>query len=310
MHSLNLYDNRVIDKPLISFVIPTYKRNSFLEKAIDSIIAQKPCITFDILVISNNPDDNMQELIDKYRDFNIAFFKNVENYGQVGNINQGILLSKGEYVSFLHDDDFLLPNYLSEISKSILNNKANWSCIIPSQLNLYDYYKSNARINFFKVLCFYRLFYRKRTKKIKPYHCLYSFRDIYNPPTCGTIFRKKDLLDFGLFKDVHGAAWDYYNFRLFNSSFKICLIHSYLGVRRMYTGMSNKESIKLEFKLDELEMINDNKKNLFLKLFGKHMVERKGFLNVFGRLIKSIYFYLANLDGYKNVSKKQFQEFI
>ena len=78
----------------------------------------------------------------------------------------------------------------------------------------------------------------------------------------------------------------------------------------MYTGMSNKESIKLEFKLDELEMINDNKKNLFLKLFGKHMVERKGFLNVFGRLIKSIYFYLANLDGYKNVSKKQFQEFI
>ena len=297
-------------EPEISFVIPTFKRSKYLCAAIDSIVNQRAhCnVKFEIVVVNNDPEDNMDVFIEKYKDENISFYSNASNYGQVGNINQGIALSKGKFVAFLHDDDLLLPEYLDTISKYIQQGK--YDCIIPSQYLILEQYRKDIKHKMLNLIFCFRYLYRGKFTEIKYKDCINSFRDVYNPPTCGTVFFKKSIEEYGLFRDVNGAAWDFYNFREFNRNYSVILLHSFLGVRRMYTGMSNKTSIIQEFHKDEQELIKENKQFLFVKVFGNAMAyERKGILYLVGRFFAGLYFYLHNLDAMRFIPKKYYMKY-
>ena len=122
--------------PVLSIIIPTYKRSKYVVDAINSAINQynKSRVSYEILVINNDPNADMSLLINQF-DYcdKISFYLNEENYGQVGNINQGIILAKGKFVSILHDDDILLPEYLDAISEYLLHPL--YDClIIPNYL--------------------------------------------------------------------------------------------------------------------------------------------------------------------------------
>lgn len=57
-----------IPNPDLSILIPTYGRAKYLEKAIESALAQKPTrCKVEIIIVSNDPDDAMTDLIDKYK---------------------------------------------------------------------------------------------------------------------------------------------------------------------------------------------------------------------------------------------------
>ena len=135
----------------LSIVIPTFRNKQLLFSAIDSVIAleQYEGISYELLVVNNNPDDDMKELVDKYKKVSIpvSFYKNVENYGQVGNINQGVFLSRGKYVAFLHDDDLLLPNYLNEIGPFIISEQ-EYDCIVASFYMMAENYSADFKHRF------------------------------------------------------------------------------------------------------------------------------------------------------------------
>lgn len=306
MKSILLYSNKKQDNNIdISIIIPTYKRTNYLYDALDSIFSQDSAgICYEVIVVNNNPEDKMSEIIEKYKDFPVSFYSNVENYGQVGNNNQGISKSKGRFVAFLHDDDMLMPNYFAEIKKYM--QEAQISCLVTSQYDMYERYKSDYKRNIVRALFCFRHLYRKELKEIKYNDCLFAFRDIYNPPTCGTLFLKKDLLSFGGFQDKKGAAWDYYNFREFNKKYRVFLLHKPLGIRRMFTGMSNNQKITKEFYDDEKDLVCENQDNWFIRIFGSAYLEKKGLKYILARLFRAIYLYANNLDGTINISKKDF----
>lgn len=305
---LNKYENlnnRNID---ISIIIPTYKRTKYLYSALDSIFCQD-CedLSFEVIVVNNNPEDMMEELIEKYSGYPVSFYTNKENYGQVGNNNQGISKSRGNYVAFLHDDDMLMPNYFKEIKKYI--NDKRISCLITSQYDMYTNYKVDYKRGIVRSVFFFRNVYRKDVREIRYKDCLLAFRDVYNPPTCGTLFLKKDLLEFGGFQDKKGAAWDYYNFREFNKKYRVFLLHKYLGIRRMFTGMSNNPKIVEDFFSDEIDLVSENQDIWFIRFFGKPYLTRNGWKYVIAKILRAIYLYLTNLDGTKNISKKDFEKY-
>lgn len=102
-----------------SVVVPTYKRLSTLKTTIESILAQKTDVQYDIIVVEDNPelDTEIGHYLLSLNDSRIKYYKNEKNLGLVGNFNRVLSLGDGDIVAIIHDDDFLLPDYISEMDR-------------------------------------------------------------------------------------------------------------------------------------------------------------------------------------------------
>lgn len=106
-------------KPLISVIIPTYARNDTLKNAIDSILRQTyPNI--EIIVVDDNPSDSKyrrmtEQIVKEYQgNKQFSYIQNKTNLGGAEARNEGIKVSKGEYIAFLDDDDEYFPKKLEK----------------------------------------------------------------------------------------------------------------------------------------------------------------------------------------------------
>lgn len=108
-----------MNQPLVSVVVPTYKRPTYLERAIASVLTQSYG-NWELIVV----DDN--DKISSYRQetelfmepylarANIKYIKHERNKGGSAARNTGIEQAVGEYVAFLDDDDEWLPDKLTK----------------------------------------------------------------------------------------------------------------------------------------------------------------------------------------------------
>ena len=109
----------VLKEVKFTIAIPTYKRTSLLNEAIDSCLKQKTNIPFNILIVDNDPQRNCEteKLICTYTNKNISYYKNTQNIGIVGNWNKLFELAQTDFVVMLHDDDKLEEDYIEKIDK-------------------------------------------------------------------------------------------------------------------------------------------------------------------------------------------------
>lgn len=112
---------------LVSIIIPTYKGALSLSRAIDSVLNQTYSNLEIIIVDDNNTDTEERKktelLIGQYSDSRINYIKHKQNSNGAVARNTGIKSSKGNYITFLDDDDFMLPNRIEIMLKYILENK-------------------------------------------------------------------------------------------------------------------------------------------------------------------------------------------
>ena len=112
---------KIIKNPLVSIILPTYKRVKKLKRAIDSVVAQT-YINWELIIIDNNSNDGTKELIYSYNDSKIKliFIRNMGNIAKSRNL--GIKKSKGKYLALLDSDDIWNSEKL-QICIKALNNK-------------------------------------------------------------------------------------------------------------------------------------------------------------------------------------------
>lgn len=130
IHSIPVFENRPFTAR-ITLAIPTFKRVSTLRYAIMSALSQDYS-DYEIIVVDNNPErnDDTELFMRQYKDVpNLSYYKNSENIGLFGNWNRCYELSRGEWVSLLHDDDYYFPCYLSTMIK--------WLDAFPNVQGLY-----------------------------------------------------------------------------------------------------------------------------------------------------------------------------
>ena len=99
--------------PLISVIIPAYNREQFVNKAIDSILAQT-FKNWELLVVDDGSMDETASIVDDYcsRHPN-SHYHYQPNQGVSVARNTGIEKATGQYVCFLDSDDTYDPEFLA-----------------------------------------------------------------------------------------------------------------------------------------------------------------------------------------------------
>ena len=91
--------------PLVSIIMPTHNRSAFLLESLESILSQSYS-NWELIIVADACTDNTNELIEPFlKDDRICFIETELNIGGAGARNMGLNMAKGEYISFLDDDD-------------------------------------------------------------------------------------------------------------------------------------------------------------------------------------------------------------
>jgi len=238
--------------PLVSIVIPTFNRISYLEIAIESIFKQS-YKNIQLIVVDDASTDNTTNLLqDKYRS-RLKLIKNNINLGQVKSLNKAWPKCKGKYVGYLSSDDYLHSSAIAKLVK-ILESHAHVICAYPDN-ELVD-----ATGKIIKKNVCRKFFYKS------------SFLSLECPIGVGALFRKSIL------KKTNG--WNERNMLLPDLDFwlsisqygKFFFVKEVLAAYRFHknSGIYNKHSL---FILNQIpEMIN---KHFSVNKLAKKFFENK-----------------------------------
>jgi len=108
-------------KPFITVIIPTYKRNIFLERAVKSVLDQT-YKNLEIIIIDDDPNSEIFNQISLLKNSSIHYVKNTKNIGASGSRNNGVKYSNGDFLAFLDDDDEWLPQKLEKQISMIMQS--------------------------------------------------------------------------------------------------------------------------------------------------------------------------------------------
>jgi len=108
-------------KSKISVIIPTHNRPELLKRAVQSVLNQS-FQDFEIIVVDDGLEKRANKIIEKINDKRVFYFQNKQNLGASASRNIGIKKSKGEFITFLDDDDEFYPNKLEKQYKVIQDN--------------------------------------------------------------------------------------------------------------------------------------------------------------------------------------------
>lgn len=240
---------------MITVIITTYKGSNFLSRAIDSVLAQKDT-NFEIIVVDDNQPGTedrkkTEEVMKQYASNRaVKYIKHPKNMNGSVARNTGIKQARGEYISFLDDDDFYMPDRLKKC-RSVLN-KENVDIVYTDTLVM----SGSVPVSY-----------------VRAYKSGNLFNDLLtNDALFGTgsnLFLKKSLIEeFGNFNEKLRRHQDYeFLLRMFNNGaiampISECLVVKATNGNSNWPNYNTLKEIKDELYIEFKEKINSLPKDL------------------------------------------------
>lgn len=236
----------ITEGPTISIIMPTYKRGEMITTAIDSILKQT-YQNYEIVIVDDCSPDNTKEIISEHYGNceKIKYICNTQNSGAGVSRKNGYLKSKGEFLVFMDDDDYLIDNRFFEKAIQIFQEhddeisfvSAN-SFIKYERENEYDFQPLNI------------------SKKVDNIEYLKKFQKEYMKPnsTFTTVFKKDYIAQIDKVTMLNDSSI-YMRALLTKPAF---LLDDIVGVYRVH-DKNITFSLKLPFLIENLQ----EKKNIY-----------------------------------------------
>ena len=183
--------------PLISVIVPTYRRILPLKQALLSVCEQRYPY-WEVILVDDNADAEWNQRVAQTADdirralpphASLHLIVNTHNLGSAQSRNVGIRASRGEYITFLDDDDRYLPDKLGTQLNCFQSGKADYSLVDLELFNDNDLkigYKSHPYI--VEV---------SDPKLLMRYHLMHHLTG-----TSAMMFRKSYLMQIGCFDGI------------------------------------------------------------------------------------------------------------
>lgn len=106
----------------ISFVVPCYNSEDYMERCIDSLLIGKDSV--EIIIVNDGSKDNTIKIAKKYEKKYPKIIKVIdkENGGHGSGVNAGLKVATGEYFKVVDSDDWLDGSSLKQLLKAIDKN--------------------------------------------------------------------------------------------------------------------------------------------------------------------------------------------
>lgn len=124
--------------PLITIITNTKNRAGLISRCIESI--QKQTYQNYEHIIADGGSDNTEDIVKSYNDSKIKYIR-VPEGGPVVQTSEAFKLSKGEFITFLDDDDEYLPEKLEKQLELILSLSEEYGFIYGAM----TYYDNNTK---------------------------------------------------------------------------------------------------------------------------------------------------------------------
>ena len=98
--------------PQVSIIMAAYNHAQYIDKAIDSALAQT-WQDFELIVVDDGSTDATGQVVSQFGSPVRYIYQ--QNHGQGGARNRGIASARGEFICFLDDDDLWEPEYLATV---------------------------------------------------------------------------------------------------------------------------------------------------------------------------------------------------
>tara|TARA_B100000902_G_scaffold397891_1_gene462987 strand:- start:1356 stop:2264 length:909 start_codon:yes stop_codon:yes gene_type:complete len=233
-------------KPLVSIIINCHNAGDFILKSIKSVLNQN-YKNWELIIFDNNSKDKTSSIVKKFlKNKKIKYYKSNLFLNLYHARNLALKKSKGEFVSFLDADDWLVKDKLKKQIKFLFKNK-NIN-IIYSNLYLF-----NQRNNEKKIFSKEMLYNGKITQQLL---------DDFKMPILTTLIRKKIFKKYK-FDANYNIIGDFDLFIRVSLEEKILSMQEPLAFYRLHS--SNMSSRRLDLNISELE--NWIKKNKIKKKF-------------------------------------------
>ena len=112
----------MIDKGLVSIVMPSYNTSDYIGGSIESVLEQTYPY-WELIIVDDCSTDNTDEVVEKYlSDSRIRYLKNEKNSGAAVSRNYALREAKGKWIAFLDSDDLWSPEKLEKQLSFMIEN--------------------------------------------------------------------------------------------------------------------------------------------------------------------------------------------
>ena len=100
--------------PLVSIVLPTYKRPKLLAQAVASVLAQSH-ENWELIVVDDHSPDDTPQVMAAFDDPRIRYVRNDPNLKLPRTLNRGFALARGELLTWTSDDNLFEPHAIERM---------------------------------------------------------------------------------------------------------------------------------------------------------------------------------------------------
>ncbi|NWJ96742.1 MAG: glycosyltransferase family 2 protein [Chloroflexi bacterium] len=176
-------------RPIITAIIPTYRRPQLLGRAIRSLLNQTyPHLK--VIVCDNASKDETAEVVAEImrHDSRVSYHCQTENIGIVPNFNFGMSQVETPYFSILCDDDVVLPNFYADaISQLECYPKAIMAGGVTAEIN------KEGKVSYPVA------YYWEKERYVEPPYGFMQRVNEYFPTLTSIVFCREIINEIGLF---------------------------------------------------------------------------------------------------------------
>ncbi len=216
------------DPPIITTVIPTWRRPAMLRRAVRSVLAQSyPHLQ--VLVCDNASGDETAAVVAELAssDPRVRYICHAENIGMTRNFNAGLRAVETPFFSLLSDDDVLLPHFYETVLKGFEQfPDARWSAGTTVRMT------GSGEVLAAPVLQW------KREGRYDPPEGMLNLLDGNHPDWTGVVFRRDVLSEVGLLDEHVGPAFDLDLLMRTATSFPYVISHTCVAIFTVHATSS------------------------------------------------------------------------
>jgi len=221
--------------PTVSICIPTYNRKDYLRQTLDSVFAQT-YKDYEVVIVDDGSTDGTGEMI-KNAGYDVRYYWQ-QNQGEAATCNKLIELAKGQYISFIHSDDLLLPDAIERMVD-----------VMDAEAGDVVVYGNYLRIDEHGNICG-----RSKRKLHSGYITQHLFKDIIVHPN-GSMFPQKVFEEISGFDTSLRASYDYKLELQLSLKYRFVALSEPTFKRRRHS--SNTSTDSFANRMAELNMLRD-----------------------------------------------------